>query len=60
MISWNCLGKVAEEKLILLKSILSLSNYSANIKIEEVLAEPATPKRRAAFEHKEFFSCEKT
>ncbi len=48
MISWNYLGKVADEKLILLNNILSLLNSWAYISTEEVLADPATPNNKQA------------
>ena len=48
MISWNYLGKVAEEKLILLKSILSLLNSWEYMSTDEVFADPATPNKRQA------------
>jgi len=44
--SWKFLGVVAEEKLILFKSITALSNLSVYIKIVDVLAVPDPPTRR--------------
>jgi hypothetical protein len=42
-------GVVAEEKLTLLKSIFSLSNFSAYINTDEVLAVPDPPTNTTVY-----------
>ena len=48
-------GVVAEEKLVLLNNIVSLSNFSLYIKTDEVLAVPLPPTNKAAFTHNDDF-----